>query len=275
MLKRSVKTPTVIAATAALVFAGAAMALDFSFTSHDDPDAPKIEPFQLPTFDGRAGATNDYIEPLVEAPRVDADAIYAATLNCYPGASTWHVDVNLEAGFRTRGAVGLDDTGIGGHYVGIVARMPLYSVSELEREQAREAQRRAETAALVGQYIAALNKRNTAHRELGLYSALESRSQVRVQLGVIDATEQVGYLEKVIGAYDQIHTQEAAITEKRLALTGLCRDNARDVLDRYLRKVSALPKHPCNSELFEGNSASEYQKCLATNGASLRKTVKK
>jgi hypothetical protein len=173
-MKCSVKTPTVIAATAAVVFAGAALAFDFNFTSTTDPDAPKVEPFQLPTFDGRAGTTNEYIEPLVEAPRVDADAIYAATLNCYPGASTWHIDVNLEAGYRTRGATGLDDTGIGGHYVGIVARMPLYSISELEREQSREAQRRAETAALVGQYISALNKRNTAHRELGLYSALES-----------------------------------------------------------------------------------------------------
>ena len=32
------------------------------------------------------------------------------------------------------------------------------------------------------------------------------------------------------------------------------------VLDNYLRKVTELPKHPCNSELFSGNSAIDVQK---------------
>ena len=264
----NLKNISVSATLLALIFSVTAFAVDFSFTRGDDPEAPKVQPFKLPTFDGRAGNTQEYIPPLVEAPRVNADAIFAATLNCYPAASTWRVDVDLEAGFRSRGAVGLDDTSLGGHYVGIVARMPLYSITELERSQSREAQRRMQTAQLVGDYISALNKRNTAHRQLGLYSALESRSQVRVQLGVIDAKEQVGYLEKVIGAYDQIHIQEAALIEKRLALTGLCRDDARPVLDSYLRKVTELPKHPCNSELFTGNSASQYQQCLAQHGKS-------
>lgn len=150
--------------------------------------------------------------------------------------------MGLEAGYRMGGIHTLDDTEIGGHYVGIVARMPIYSVTELDREREREYQRRTQTAKLVGELIHAIAQRNAAHRMLGLYTALESRSQIRVRKGIVDSSEQVGYLEKVSAAYEQINMQRATITEKRLALVSLCRPEAAPALDEYLQAVTALPR---------------------------------
>jgi hypothetical protein len=203
---------------------------------------PHVAPFELPTFDGEKRNHRDYIPPLVPSPEIDADALYKAALNCYPGPSKWRIDVGLEAGYRLGGVHTLDDTEIGGHYVGIVARMPIYSVTELDREREREYRRRTETAKLVGELIQAVAKRNAAHRMLGLYSALESRSQVRVQRGIVDSGEQVGYLEKVSTAYEQLIMQRATITEKRLALVSLCRPSTAPALDEYLQVITALPK---------------------------------
>jgi hypothetical protein len=62
-----------------------------------------------------------------------------------------------------------------------------------------------------------------------------------VQRGIVPASEQVDYLEKVIAAHETIIAQEAAITEKRLALVGGCRPDAAEPLNRYLQALLALP----------------------------------
>ena len=237
----------------------------------DAPPPPDIQPFQLPKFDGSAASVHEYIPPLIHSPRIDADAIYNATVNCFPAPTKWNIDVDLQAGVRTNGAQGLEDSEIGGHYVGLVARMPLYSATELERARKNEYDRRQDAAKLVGAMIEAIAKRNSAQRELGLYSALESRAQVRVQKGITTADEQVGYMEKVIRAHEEIILHEAGITQARLALVGSCRPQVQATVDEYLRKISELPRHPCNTLMFKG-TATEYQQCFESNGASLKST---
>lgn len=238
----------------------------------DAPPPPEIQPFELPKFNGSSAEVHEYIPPLVPAPRINADAIYLATVDCFPAPSQWNIDVGLQAGYRTNGARGLDESEIGGHYVGIIARMPLYSATEMERARKNEYDRRQDAAKLVGTLIEAIAKRNSAHRELGLYSALESRAQVRVRTGITTADEQVGYMQKVISAHEQIIIHEAAITQARLALTGSCRKNLQTTMNNYLVKVAELPPHPCNTTMFQG-TAVEYQRCFESNGASLKKVA--
>ncbi len=122
--------------------------------------------------------------------------------------------------------------------------MPIYLTTEMDRE--REYQRRVEIAKLVGELVQAAAKRNTAHCQLGLYSALERRAKVRVQRGIIvvPASEQIDYLEKVIKAHEEIIAQDAILTEKRLALVGGCRPEASDSLNRYIQTLIMLPPQP-------------------------------
>lgn len=142
---------------------------------------PEIQPFELPTLSGEKVDYNGYINPLEPAPRLDADGIFEQTVNCYPEPTRFNVELNLEGGLRTQGMVTADNTTIGREYVGIVARMPLYSANEMNREREREYLRRTKTSELIGTFLTAIATRNHARREIALYRALESRSQVRVQ----------------------------------------------------------------------------------------------
>ena len=100
--------------------------------------------------------------------------------------------------------------------------MPLYSGRELDREKEREYVRRKDTAKAVADFISAIAGRNHAVRELALYRSLEARAAVRVQQGVTEATEQVGYLEKVASSQEKLITEETKIMESRLLLAGMC-----------------------------------------------------
>ena len=116
--------------------------------------------------------------------------------------------------------------------------MPLLDNSAtLERERQREYDRRKEASSQVEKFISALSKRNQAQREMGLYSALEKRATVRVQLGVVSVQEQIKYLEKVISSQQKITASLAEITEARLALSGGCDDRKRKKLAGYLLHI--------------------------------------
>ena len=79
-------------------------------------------------------------------------------------------------------------------------------------------------------------------RELALYRSLEARSAIRVQTGIIEASEQVGYLEKVATAQEKLVKEETKIIESRLLLAGMCDPtNAAQVGD-WLGRLSQLPK---------------------------------
>ena len=205
------------------------------------PPTPKV--YQLPTMAGDGLDYHDKLPAIVQAPALDADAIYKSVLGCYPEKSKFDIDVDLRASIRSSDVLDLEDTatGLGKSYVGIVAKMPLYSGKELDREKDREYVRRKDTAKAVADFISAIAGRNHAVRELALYRSLEARAAIRVQQGITEATEQVGYLEKVASSQDKLINEETKIMESRLLLAGMCDPKNAETIGSWLRKVSAVP----------------------------------
>jgi hypothetical protein len=211
--------------------------------SDSDVKAPKIEPYKLPTLQDNQVDFKDDIPALRPAPKVNPDDIFNAVLSCYPEKSKFKIDLGLVAGMRST----LDEydsdswPSISEHYVGIVAKMPIYSASEQSRERQWEYQRRTATAQSVATFTKALADRNYAYRLMGLYLSLEARSQVRVQQGVASVDEQVGLLEKVAQAQRDVVTQESILVQQRLSLVALCEDSHADEINQYLEKLLVLP----------------------------------
>ena len=204
---------------------------------------PEVKTYQLPTLAGDGIDYHAKPAAIVQAPALDADAIFKAVLACYPERSKFDIDVDLRAAIRSSDVLDLQDTstGLGKSYVGIVASMPLYSGKELDREKEREYTRRKDTAKAVADFISAIAGRNHAVRELALYRSLEARAAVRVQQGVTEATEQVGYLEKVASSQEKLITEETKIMESRLLLAGMCDPKNAESIGGWLKKVSAVP----------------------------------
>ena len=203
--------------------------------------APKPEPYKLPQFESE---TTHWTQtaPLQTAPYVDAERLFYAVVACYPETSKFGLEVDLEARFGNRTGYTVSGSEIAQHYVGVVASMPLYSASEMSRERDREHNRRLGTTEIIGSFMQALAGRNHAHRELGLYSSLEARSQVRVAQGVADTAEQVGYLEKVAAAQRDLIRRESELLQHRLALISQCGDGQSDSLNHYIKRLTELPE---------------------------------
>ena len=101
--------------------------------------------------------------------------------------------------------------------------------------------RRTRTAEMVGVFISAIAG-NHARREISLYRALESRSQVRVQKGLVSTDEQVSYLEKLLAANKALIQANAQITSSRLTIVGQCSDEQRSHLNVWLKRMAQLPE---------------------------------
>lgn len=203
---------------------------------------PEVKPFELPTLTGEKVDYQGYMNPLEPAPLLDSDGIFQQAINCYPEPTKFNVELNLEAGLRTQGVVTSDNTTLGKEYIGIVASMPLYSATEMNRQREREYLRRTATAELIGRFLTAIATRNHARREIILYRSLEARSQVRVKKGIVSTDEQVGYMEKLLGAHKTLIQAEADITTARLGITGQCASDKREILNDWLRRMAAVPK---------------------------------
>lgn len=203
---------------------------------------PRVKPYELPRFDAghTYGDQHTQIAPLHVAPYVDGEAIFYATIHCFPDRSTFRLELELQAQYGTRDQYDLTNgQPLGTYYGAIVARMPLYSATEISREREREYTRRTATAAAVGNLMQALAERNHAIREMGIYQSLEARSQVRVLQGVADVSEQIGHLTKVAGAQQKLITSESDLVRHRLTLVGQCADEKADVLNKYLKTLTS------------------------------------
>ena len=209
----------------------------------DDLPPPDVTPYQLPTMTGDVPAINDHVAPLVVAPSIDADMLFNKLLACYPTRSKWQIDVDLKAGSRIGEDVSsvANGTDLGRNYAQIVASMPLYSATELDRKQKNEYDLRGDTAKRVATFVTAISGRNHAIRELALYQSLESRAAVRVQNGVTGAEEQVTYLKAVASAQESVIKAEADIMESRLALSSLCSKDNYVPINNYLKTLAAVP----------------------------------
>ena len=210
-----------------------------------EPEKPPVpKTYKMPTMADDGLDYHAKPAAIVQAPALDADAIFNSVLDCFPEKSKYDIDVKLRASVRSSDVLDLEDdtTSLGRNYVGIVATMPLYSGKELDREKEREYVRRKDTASAVAAFVTAIASRNHAIRELALYRSLEARSAIRVQQGIIEAAEQVGYLEKVARSQEKLITDEAKIMESRLLLAGMCDPKNAESIGGWLRKVSAVPK---------------------------------
>lgn len=209
------------------------------WASQNPKEPPKVQPYEIPTF----GEKRDFRSAAAwqKAPRIDGDAVFRAVVLCYPEKSRWNLDVELQSALRTANAIDITGTAIGKASVGIVAKMPLYSAGELEREQLREYQRRTDTAKLTADFIGEVANRNRALRNIAVAAAMESRAQVRVNQGIADAEEQIRYLDKVSAAEKELIDSEAKIMQARLALVAMCRDSESDRMNSYLTELTQLP----------------------------------
>ena len=208
-------------------------------------EIPPVEPYKLPTFKGQKPAITHNIAPYIKTPRLNADAIYQRVLACYPQKSKWQIDVDLRAAMTAADSSfysSADTSSIGSNYVQIVAAMPLYSATEMDRATKNEHDLRQETAKTVAQLVKAIAARNHALRKIALYTSLEKRSAIRVQGGVVGTTEQVTYLEKVAKAYEAEIDAETDIMTARLALAALCAGDQYDTMNAYLAAISRAPQ---------------------------------
>ncbi|MGF1727515.1 hypothetical protein [Photobacterium nomapromontoriensis] len=211
-----------------------------------DTRTPNIKPFELPTLKGTSPDFHTAVPALQAAPRVNPDDIYLTITRCYPEKTKFKINVNLVAGMRSSVDQynASDWPQITDHYIGIVGEMPLYSTTEQAREREWEHKRRVGTAKQVADFVQALANRNHAYREMGIYLAMEARSQARVKQGIANITEQVGFLEKVATAQRDILKFEAKVIENRLALISMCDNISSERVNQYLKNIAFLPPPP-------------------------------
>ena len=208
----------------------------------EEQSPPSVTPFKLPSLTGEEADYHEHIPPLTPAPKINADHIFVQAVNCFPAKSLFDVEVHIEGGISNKGFAAGDSSMVGKSYAGIVARMPLYSPKNTSREREREYLRRTTTSQLIGQFVAAIATRNHAKRASALYTALEARSQVRVQKGLAETSEQVTYMEKLLGAHETLIKAEADITTSRLSIVAQCEDRKRGLLNNWLKRMAIVPE---------------------------------
>jgi hypothetical protein len=198
--------------------------------------------YKIPTLHDSGQHYNDTPEPLVKAPNINADALFQRVLACYPIPSNFNLEVRLKGAVGWKPESNTSTTELGNNYVQIVAEMPLYSTSDLDRATDREYRRRDATAGVIADFVASIAKRNHAIRELALFRSLEARSRARVQAGIVDASEQVGYLTKVANAQESLITAETKILDARLKLASMCRPELASSITNWLSDISKVPQ---------------------------------
>lgn len=249
---------------ALLLGALAIVSIGLSGCAAADPPAGSA-PFAVPLFDGlERGIDYDRQARPDAVPVPSADALVSAVVACYPARSLFRAEVGIEAGARqyvgnagssvdlTTGAVSSGDNA----YIGIVARIPLWSDAELDRQREQESRRRQEVAQVVGALWAALAERSSVARMLSLSLPLERRAQERVKLGVANTSEQVGALETVAKLTGDLGRVDAKLVQARLALLALCevgRVGAVDAMVSAALPAALLarhsPEHPMTGRL--------------------------
>ena len=201
------------------------------------------KPFVLPTYSGESPSIHAPEKPPAPRAAPDARDLYERALACWPVRSLFRGEVTLEGRLRNERGLYLDDNGVssGGSRASaaLVARLPLYSAIELDREREREWSRRVRVAESAGQFVSVLAERDKLRRQLDLLRALERRSQERVKAGVAETTEQVGFMEKVASAEGEIVRLSGMLQKARIELLGNCHELQADGLDAYIKQLLA------------------------------------
>jgi hypothetical protein len=183
----------------------------------------QAEPWVLPTLDGTEGiSTPGAVRPAPEP--LDARRIWDAALQCWPARSYFRGELSAVARVNNVNTTTLTETGVttSRSYVGLVASIPLYSATEIDRERDREYRRRVDAAKVVEELIASTTKVHTTEREVELFRALERRAQERVRYGVADSTEQVAALKALAEAEGRLAEQRGKAIAAKLAAEATC-----------------------------------------------------
>jgi hypothetical protein len=205
-------------------------------------------PLSVPLFDGNEKRTHLPPTGELQRPTVpDYRRLYHMAVACWPAKSWFRGDLYLEARASTRdnhnasvdAATG-NITPTGSRYVALVARIPLISATELDKERAREAERHGKIADAVGELVSSFAERVMQTRQLELTQALEKRAQERVRLGVAETAEQVRYLEQVSALEAKITTLQAAEIKARLHIVSVCDERKMAAIDAYLNDFNRV-----------------------------------
>lgn len=194
-------------------------------------------PFQLPTYHEK-NAHQPLLPPVQPTQKTRLGEFEPARVlniveSCWPAKSWFRGELALET--RAGASSGMGESVA--NYAALVAKIPIYSATEIDREREREALRMQQAAASIGQIVQALVERQRAMRETELYEAIERRARLRVAEGVTDTTEQITALKQVADAHTDQAKADAKLTAARLSLISLCqRDRAHDLND-YLTKT--------------------------------------
>lgn len=197
--------------------------------------------WELPTFTGEKPTHYAPEKPDLAADLPDPRELYDTALGCWPAESFFKAEVSLEGRLRTDRVNHLEEvtgreTGASRAAVTLVARIPLYSAMDLDREREREYMRRVKLADAVGGFYTSLTDRERAYRKLILMRAMERRAQERVRIGVAETAEQVRYLERVAGIEGDLLKLRGQLEKARLELIGHCSPALGNELDRILIK---------------------------------------
>jgi len=158
---------------------------------------------------------------------------------CIPQKTKFKLELNLVGRAGTDSVYDEGMGNLGNYYIGIVAKMPLYSSVEVERGLKWESDIRFKIGELIGTIAANVVIARKSLKEIGLYSALEKRAQNRIEVGVAYTQEQVDYLEKVIIAQSKKNAAIASIHTARMELIALCSPLYQDNINRFLNRAIA------------------------------------
>jgi hypothetical protein len=192
----------------------------------------QADPFKLPLFsETKPGG-------IAIMPLFDMDMALSEVTNCLPQKSKFQIDIDL-VGRASSGDIYDEDelTNLGKYYIGIVAKIPLYSSAEIEDTVRWESNLRIKISDLIGSIAEDITIAKKALIEINMYSALEKRAQKRIEIGVAYTKEQIDYLEKVLTAHSKKNAAIADIHSARLKIISLCTDEKRARVSRYFNRV--------------------------------------
>ena len=169
-----------------------------------------------------------------------AKNLYERTLECWPSNHRWNAEISLDARVGQRAGAWFDSSGyisnVSPSTVSLIAHLPLYSATEIDREYEREALRRRRVADAVGQLVTQVNERVHVVQQLGLMKMLESRAHKRVLAGIIDTSEQVNYMQQVANLDGQLMKLNGQIEKSKLDLVGICLPNLASDHEQFLNQ---------------------------------------
>lgn len=169
-----------------------------------------------------------------------AKTLYERTLACWPSPPRLNAELSLEGRIGARSGTWYDANGhvanLSPNTVSLVARLPLYSATEIDREYEREAHRRRRVAEAVGQLVTQWSDRQHVVQQLGLVKMLESRAHRRVLAGIIDTSEQVRYMEQVAHLDGQLLRLNGQIDKSKLELVGICVPHLAAAFEGFLNQ---------------------------------------